>query len=392
MHYAVPRILHRSLALERLYTDFYAPDFIRGVSRLTSLPDPIKRGLGRFAADLPSDHVKTFPGFGVAYALKRRNSSQDAIGDVFLWAGRKFGERAIAQRLRWGDGVYCFNSAALEILVCAREAGKFTALEQTIAPLAVETDLIRQEREMFPEWERPESSRCMKSTAERCNREREEWGLANLILCGSSFVRDSIHGLGGPISKCVVVPYGVDLQPAAIPKRRDAGPLKVLVVGAVGLRKGSPYVLEVARRLGSAASIRMVGAISASEKALRSVPSNVRLVGAVPRHQIGEHYAWADVFVLPSLCEGSATATYEALAWGLPVICTPNTGSTITDGKSGSIVPIRDVERIIASLEQFIGHNNLLTEMSLEALNAASDISVERYGDRLIAALGGAGA
>ena len=35
-----------------------------------------------------------------------------------------------------------------------------------------------------------------------------------------------------------------------------------------------------------------------------------------------EEFAAADVFVLPSLCGGSAEASYEALAAGLPVVAT----------------------------------------------------------------------
>ena len=61
----------------------------------------------------------------------------------------------------------------------------------------------------------------------------------------------------------------------------------------------------------------------------------MELAGPVPRSVVAEHYAWADVFLLPSVCEGSATATYEAIASGIPVICTPNAGSVIEDGRQG---------------------------------------------------------
>src|SRR6202030_2558360 len=105
-------------------------------------------------------------------------------------------------------------------------------------------------------------------------------------------------------------------------------------------------------RLRGRAEFRLVGLSHVSTTALAELRSVVQLVGAVPRSEILAHYAWADVFLLPSICEGSATATYEALAAGLPVVCTPNTGSVVRHGREGFVVPVRDVEALVAALEQ----------------------------------------
>ncbi len=71
--------------------------------------------------------------------------------------------------------------------------------------------------------------------------------------------------------------------------------------------------------------------------------------------------------LLPSLCEGSATAVYEALAAGLPVICTPNTGSVVRHGIDGYIVPIRDVHETAQILRQLADNPALLARMSESA-------------------------
>ena len=102
---------------------------------------------------------------------------------------------------------------------------------------------------------------------------------------------------------------------------------------------------------------------------------------------MSEHYSWADVFLLPSLCEGSATVIYEALAHGLPVICTPNTGSVVRDGMDGFIVPIRDAATTAARLEQLAGDRELRTWMGANARQRASEFTVAAYGRRLLAAL-----
>ena len=48
------------------------------------------------------------------------------------------------------------------------------------------------------------------------------------------------------------------------------------------------------------------------------------------------------MFVLPSLAEGSAEVTYEAIAAGVPVVTTRAAGSVVRDGIEGRIVPERD--------------------------------------------------
>lgn len=115
----------------------------------------------------------------------------------------------------------------------------------------------------------------------------------------------------------------------------------MLTVGAVGLRKGSPYVGGVSRLLAGEVEFRMVGPLELLPEAQKKLAASVELTGPIPRSEMRKQFEWADVFLLPSLCEGSAISVYEALAAGLPVICTENTGSVVRNGIDGYIVPIR---------------------------------------------------
>jgi len=99
------------------------------------------------------------------------------------------------------------------------------------------------------------------------------------------------------------------------------------------------------------------------------------------------HYSWADVFLLPSLCEGSATVCYEALAAGLPVITTPNAGSVVRDGVDGFIVPIRDAEAIAEKLDLLAKDRDLLAAMSANAVARSREFTLAKYSERLVATL-----
>jgi glycosyltransferase involved in cell wall biosynthesis len=101
-----------------------------------------------------------------------------------------------------------------------------------------------------------------------------------------------------------------------------------------------------------------------SPQAQTVLRKQIDLIGAVPRSEIEQHFAWADVFLLPSVCEGSATVTYEALHWGLPVICTSNTGSVVRDGQEGFIIPAGDAQAIADRIDQLRRDPELLAAMS----------------------------
>ena len=390
MHYAVPRILDEAGRLERFFTDFSAkhgwPPLLRVVPK-SLRPKSVERMLSRVPAGVPPNRVTAFNIFGCNYARRRaRAAAPSTMTQTFLWANRRFGELVCASDWADASAVFTFSSAGLEILQRARRDGLFTVSEQTITPSALEQRLLREECESWPGWEQINEDR---TATDFSAREQTEWQLADFILCGSEFVRDGIRQCGGPVEKCVVVPYGVDTpnQKSEVRNRKPGGPLRVLTVGSVGLRKGSPYVLEAARQLKGKAQFRMVGGIGVTREAEAQLREHLELTGPVPRGEIARHFVWADVFLLPSLCEGSATVTYEALAYGLPVICTANTGSVARDGVEGLIIPIRDATAVVESLRRFLGESEFLKQMSANATAKAKEFTVAKYGDRLRNAL-----
>jgi glycosyltransferase involved in cell wall biosynthesis len=258
-------------------------------------------------------------------------------------------------------------------------------MEQTIAPAGIEDDLLQTEEANYPQWTTAHSSDLLRRTL--AEREQMEWQAADLIFCGSEFVRDGIRASGGPADRCRVVPYGIRAPAQVAAKNFCHKPLRVLTVGAVGLRKGAPYVYAAARSLKDKAEFRMAGTIEITPHAQNLLTAHVKLLGVVPRSEIHQQFAWADVFLLPSICEGSATVCYEALAFGLPVIATQNAGSVVRDGVDGYIVPVRDPEAIVDRIERFADSSDLLAIMSQNALERAKEYTLERYGERLLSEL-----
>jgi glycosyltransferase involved in cell wall biosynthesis len=96
--------------------------------------------------------------------------------------------------------------------------------------------------------------------------------------------------------------------------------------------------------------------------------------------------AAADVFVFPSLFEGSAVVTYEALASGLPSVVTPQAGSVVRDGIEGLLVAAGEIDGLAERLERLGKDRSLRREMGAAARARAIDFDWHRYHTSLIEA------
>ena len=97
--------------------------------------------------------------------------------------------------------------------------------------------------------------------------------------------------------------------------------------------------------------------------------------------------AAADVFVFPSLFEGSAVVTYEALACGLPCVVTPAAGSVVRDGVEGFLVEPRDVNGLAQRMEQLGGSPQDRARMSTKARSRALEFDWPRYHNGVVNAI-----
>ena len=79
------------------------------------------------------------------------------------------------------------------------------------------------------------------------------------------------------------------------------------------------------------------------------------------------------VFVLPSYREGTSHAVLEAMSTGRPIITTdaPGCRNTVENGVNGYLVPIKNVDALIKTMEQFILKPHLIKKMGAESRRIA---------------------
>jgi phosphatidyl-myo-inositol dimannoside synthase len=193
---------------------------------------------------------------------------------------------------------------------------------------------------------------------------RRIWRNASAVLAISEEHRRLAHAFM-PAQEIAIVPNGVDtalFHPAA---ERAGSAVTILCVGRLIERKGQHHLLKafagMRSRVRTSARLVLAGTGDAAgelEALARSLHLGdaVEFLGAVPREEIPALYRSADVFVLPSQCEGMSMALLEALASGLPAVTTPTGGADelIRDGENGVLVPWADTERLSSVLANLV--------------------------------------
>jgi glycosyltransferase involved in cell wall biosynthesis len=374
--------------LHEFHTDIVTPQFLSRfpLKWIEHFPDLMR--LQNREVGIPRQKIVEYQGIGYEYWWRRKRSrSETDLAHTFKWVGNQFCRRVLGHGLAGATAVHCFDGAALEIFQQARTQKLMTILEQTQAPYAIDGQLMSLEEAKFPGWRTSAAPESV--VAARASRQIAEWQVADVILCGSTFVKKGIQLCGGPAEKCTVVPYGVLKPKGAAGPRPLHRPLHVLTVGRVELRKGSHLVLETAKRLGKEAEFRMVGPVCVDAAHAHLLSQHVTLWGGVPRRRVAEHYAWADVFLLPSISEGSAGVCYESLAEGLPLIVSENAGSVVENGVQGFITPAGDADSIEQAIRKLIESPGLHAQMSQNATLLAAEYTIESYSERLLAAVSG---
>jgi glycosyltransferase involved in cell wall biosynthesis len=97
--------------------------------------------------------------------------------------------------------------------------------------------------------------------------------------------------------------------------------------------------------------------------------------------------AEASVYVLPSYREGTPRSVLEAMAMGRPIITTdaPGCRETVTPGKNGLLVPVRDIDALATAMETLAENEAMRIAMGQASLEmAALNFDVERVNADLI--------
>ncbi|TVQ99896.1 MAG: glycosyltransferase [Spirochaetaceae bacterium] len=234
------------------------------------------------------------------------------------------------------------------------------------------------------------------------------------FLAPSPVVAEGLTRWGVDPSRIFQVPFGVDVelfQPApdwparldptgattsgaATPGATTSGakgpaPLRVAFTGQLSARKGIPELLQAWDALMAApdsaphAELHLYGRVypEVRSQLIELDRRHIVLHGFV---DLTAELPANHLYVLPSHREGSAKSVYEALACGLPVITTEETGSVVRDGVEGFIVPAGDPQTLATRLSTLLTDTPLRLRMATAARTRSQEFTWQRYGESVV--------
>jgi len=351
--------------------------------------------LKKRAYALPQDKVYSYPYKEIMRLLLRycynhpwttHESGRFCVDAVYRDLDQRFSNYIHGKKGQL-KGVYAYEDGALESFQTAQAYGITTIYELPIAYGRFAQNMLQEEAQRLPAWEitlvgNNDSERKLK-------RKTAELEHADIIICPSHFVKQSIPAHIAEKKSIHIIPYGCHTLKNQ-PQKKEEGSLKVLFAGSMSQRKGLADVFSAFRQLHTRqAELHILGAIIAPMAFYRAQYPDFHYHPPRPHTDVLRLMRNCDVLLLPSLVEGRALVQLEALSCGLPLIITPNTGGDdlIEEGITGFQVPIRSPEAIAAKINWFIQHRAELAHMRTACIDKARTISWKNFRQQLIRTL-----
>ena len=284
------------------------------------------------------------------------------------------------------DVFICFAGVSLDAIKIAKSKGMVVILERGSSHRCFQNKILEQEYTRFGIGKNINFG----VKDEVFIREIEEYQLVDYISIPSSFVKKTFLENGVPEDKLLVNPYGVDLKEfRQVPKEDDV--FRIIFSGGGTFRKGYHYLLQAFSELDLPdCELWHLGKVADEMTPFLKKYKNDNwiLKGHKRQSDLYKYYSQGSVFVMPSLEEGFAMVQFQAMACGLPLICTTNTGGEdliSEEGCEGFVIPIRDVEALKDKILYLYNNQNLARQMGKKAkLKVRTGFSWDDYGKRYV--------
>ncbi|MEM8951186.1 MAG: glycosyltransferase family 4 protein [Pseudomonadota bacterium] len=374
--------------LERCIAGFYPTASI--CSRLTSFGLAGKQRIARLMdrkVELPDERLVTMPILETAGHLGGR-----LLGDRSVKAARRrFAGRARAVVQTSNAALYHYRTGfGHGSAIAARQRGMATLADHSIAHPGVLAHLVQNHGCLPAPGRQGTVSASWQDVM-------DDLSHADRVLVNSEFVKETFVHQGWDADRIEVIYQGLDdsffdvlkaAEPA--PSTDPDGSLKLLFAGAFEQRKGADHLVGTLSSLEDVPwTLRLVGPIDEQMRARHAAfldNPRVNVVGRVGRGELASRLKAADVFLFPSLAEGSARVVFEALAAGCFVVTTRNSGSIVEDGKHGFLVKPDDPQTTRTALRRAHADRDMLRKVG-EQNHAVvrNDHRQSGYGDSLMA-------
>ncbi|MFH1832153.1 MAG: glycosyltransferase family 4 protein [bacterium] len=292
---------------------------------------------------------------------------------------------------------------ALKSMPAIRKTGAKVIIESGSCHILEQQKMLQEEYAKWGLKYQPiHKSNCAKMVA--------EYQAADYIMTLSEFSRQSFIRQGLSPDKILKVPCGMDVEYFSIGRQKPApwgaglssgqvgqdvlrgqAKFRVVFVGMLNVRKGVQYLLEAWNKLNlpeNSTELLFVGNLQKDIKdILRTIKikNNVVFAGATNRRDLRTILHDSSVFVLPSIEDGFGMVVGEAMASGLPVICSDHAGATdmITEGQEGFVVPAASPDKLAEKILWCYENYEQSCAMGARGSETVQNFSWDVYGEHV---------
>lgn len=381
------RVLHE----EGFLGDYVVP---LNLSRFSRVPQAIESrvNLGQWRYPIPA--VSGAAGQELLAASTFRVLS----GRIWARGTRRFAsqraeslDKSAARRLRKGghEAVLILQGRTRRVSNAARRLGVQVlhqanadswGIEEQLTALAAKAPTAASRRDILGEIWKGDAAKATRSLAS-----------AACVLTESSRIKRRVHSIIGDSAPVVALGQGVDAQffrPGS--HQHIAGPLAVTQVSRVGYGKGIHVMNEAVGLAGPAVERSIVAGWDTDlTPLLVRTSTNLHFEGGLPKAGVRDLLRRSDVFVLPTLADSMPRVVLEAMACGMPVITTPDSGyeELVEHGVNGFIVPTGDADAVAALLTRLAADPELRTRVGAAARATAEENTWDTFRERFRKAL-----
>lgn len=219
-------------------------------------------------------------------------------------------------------------------------------------------------------------------------RKHERRGLNNadcITVSRQAYKDYLVEKMNIPAEKIEIVKYGIDYQffrPSESVTEKEP---TAIYVGRGSLPKGFDTLVEAAPSMKG-----KIVAVAAQipeflQKKINEL-DNIEVVSGISLEELRQRYQESLVFIMPSLTEGSPISTLEAMACGLPVVCTPEgSGEYIEDGVNGYIFDFKDSGALAEKVNYLFDNKKIAYEFgALNRKKVENELTLNTIGAQII--------
>jgi glycosyltransferase involved in cell wall biosynthesis len=213
----------------------------------------------------------------------------------------------------------------------------------------------------------------------------KELALADVILCGSEFVKHSVEFVNPDYGKkCRILTYGAEIEEYGYKERvfNTGKNLKFIFSGGrVGYRKGCHTLIEAWGEFVKQfpeCELHFFGTVE-SDIDTQNVPANVFFHGRVSKDEMIAQLKAMDVYIFPSTFEGGSRAVLEAMAMQFPIITTFNSVDVLEHGVSGEIIEANNKESLLNGMIRVASDADYRIRIGKEAYKQSAQYTWDNY-------------